>query len=148
MRAGIKVCLGNYGFSNQMCEEWKTTYLVHKMWNHDPRRMSATDVVQMAVYNNSLLAEQQFGVGPIGSLIPGAQADMIFVEYHPFTEVNAGNLPWQIIFGFHESMITTTIAGGKVLMRDRELLTLDEEQITSEARKLSGGTWQRFNSLF
>lgn len=148
MRAGIKVCLGNDGFSNQMWEEWKTTYLAHKMWNHDPRRMSATDVVQMAVYNNSLLAEQQFGVGPIGSLIPGAQADMIFVEYHPFTEVNAGNLPWQIIFGFHESMITTTIAGGKVLMRDRELLTLDEEQITSEARKLSGGTWQRFNSLF
>jgi len=148
MRAGIKVCLGNDGFSNQMWEEWKTTYLAHKLWNHDPRRMSGTDVVQMAVYNNSLLAEQQFGVGPIGSLVPGAQADIIFVEYYPFTELNAGNLPWHIIFGFHESMITTTIAGGKVIMRNRELLTLDEEQITAEARRLSGYTWQRFNSLF
>src|SRR3990170_181166 len=56
MRAGIKVCLGNDGFSNQMWEEWKTAYLAHKLWNHDPRRMSGTDVVQMAVYNNALLA--------------------------------------------------------------------------------------------
>lgn len=148
MRAGIKVCLGNDGFSNQMWEEWKTTYLAHKMWNHDPRRMSATDVVQMAVYNNALLAEQQFGVGPIGSLVPGAQADLIIVDFHPFTELNAGNLPWQIIFGFHESMITTTMAAGKVLMRDRQLLTLDEEKISHEALKLSGQTWQRFKSLF
>lgn len=148
MRAGIKVCLGNDGFSNQMWEEWKTTYLVHKLWNLDPRRMPGTDVVQMAVYNNSALAEQQFGVGPIGSLVPGAQADIIFVDYHPFTELTAGNLPWHMIFGFHESMITMTMASGRVLMQDRQLLTLDEEKITAEARKLSKETWQRFSALF
>lgn len=148
MRSGIKVCLGNDGFSNQMWEEWKTTYLSHKLWNMDPRRMSGSDVVQMAVYNNALLAEQQFGVGPIGSITSGAQADIIFVDYHPFTELTAGNLPWQIIFGFHESMITMTMAAGKVLMKNRELLTLDEEKIAHEARKLSKDTWQRFNALF
>lgn len=148
MRSGIKVCLGNDGFSNQMWEEWKTTYLAHKLWSLDPRRMSGSDVVQMAVYNNAQLAEQQFGVGPIGSLVPGAQADIIFVDYHPFTELNAGNLPWQIIFGFHESMITMTMAAGKVLMQDRQLLTLDEEKIAAEARQLSGETWQRFNAMF
>ncbi len=148
MRSGIKVCLGNDGFSNQMWEEWKAAYLAHKLWNLDPRRMSGTDVVQMAVYNNSQLAEQQFGAGPIGSIVPGAQADLIFVDYHPFTELTAGNLPWQIIFGFHESMVTTTMVAGKVLMRNRELLTLDEEKIAFEARKLSKETWQRYNALF
>ena len=147
MRAGIKVCLGNDGFSNQMWQEWKTAYLAHKLWNHDPRRMSGTDVVQMAVYNNALLAEQQFGVGLIGVLAPGAEADLIFVDYHPFTELTAGNLPWHIIFGFHESMVTTTMVGGKVLMRDRQLLTLDEEKITHEARKLSVETWKRYNAI-
>ena len=106
--------------------------------------MSGMDVVQMAVYNNALLAEQQFGVGPIGSIVPGAQADLIFVDYHPFTELTAGNLPWQIIFGFHESMVTTTIAAGKVLMRDRQLLTLDEEKIAADARQLSAETWKRY----
>ncbi|MBA4399330.1 MAG: hydrolase [Anaerolinea sp.] len=147
MRAGIKVCLGNDGFSNQMWQEWKTAYLAHKLWNHDPRRMSGTDVVQMAVYNNASLAEQQFGVGPIGILTPGAEADLIFVDYHPFTELTAGNLPWHIIFGFHESMVTTTMVGGKVLMHDRHLLTLDEEKITHEARRLSEETWKRYNAI-
>jgi len=148
MRMGIKVCLGNDGFSNAMWEEWKATYLAHKLWNHDPQRMSAADVAQMAVYHNAELASQQFGVGPIGMVIPGAQADLIFVDYHPFTQVTAGNLPWHIVFGFHESMITTTIVAGKVLMRNRELLTLDEEKIAFEARKLSAKTWERFTSSF
>ncbi len=148
MRAGVKVCLGNDGFSNAMWEEWKTTYLAHKLWNHDPRRMSGTDVVQMAIYNNAALATRQFNVGPIGVLAPGAQADLMFVDYQPFTEVTAGNLPWHIIFGFRESMVTTTIVAGKVLMRNRVLLTLDEEKIAYEARKRSAQTWARFAQSF
>lgn len=148
MRAGVKVCLGNDGFSNAMWEEWKTTYLAHKLWNHDPRRMSGSDVVQMAVYNNARLATLHFGAGQIGVIAPGAQADLIFVDYQPFTPVTAENLPWHIIFGFKESMITTTIAAGKVLMRNRVLLTLDEEKIAYEARKRSESTWARFARLF
>ncbi len=148
MRAGVKVCLGNDGFSNAMWEEWKTTYLAHKLWNHDPRRMSGTDVIQMAIYNNTELASRHFGAGPIGVIAPGAQADLMFVDYQPFTEVTAGNLPWHIIFGFRESMVTTTIAAGKVLMRNRVLLTLDEEKIAYEARERSKKTWERYSQSF
>lgn len=148
LRAGVRVCLGNDGFSNAMWEEWKTTYLAHKLWNLDPRRMPATTLVEMGVYNNRALAEQQFGGAPLGVITEGAQADLIFVDYHPFTELNAGNLPWHIVFGFHESMITATMVAGKFLMRNRELLTLDEEKIAFEARRLSGKTWQRFRQLF
>lgn len=148
MRAGVKVCLGNDGFSNAMWEEWKTTYLAHKLWNLDPRRMSGIDVVEMAIYNNSDFVSQHFGAGKIGMLEPGARADLIFVNYHPFTELNAGNLPWHIIFGFQPGMVTTTIVDGEILMRDGELLTLDEEKIAYEARKLSHATWGRFQQLF
>ena len=148
MRAGVKLCLGNDGFSNAMWEEWKTAYLAHKLWNLDPRRMGGYDLVQMAIYNNSQMASEQFQAGPIGVIVPGAAADLIFVDYHPFTELTAGNLPWHILFGFQESMVTTTIAAGKVLMRDRELLTLDEEKIAYEARKISRETWDRFQALF
>ncbi len=148
LRAGIKVCLGNDGFSNAMWEEWKATYLAHKLWNHDPRRMNGMDVVQMAIYNNAELVTHHFGNGRIGILAPGAQADLIFVDYQPFTALTAGNLPWHILFGFHESMITTTIAAGKILMRNRELATLDEEKIAYEARQLSQKTWARYTESF
>lgn len=148
MRAGIKVCLGNDGFSNAMWEEWKTTYLAHKLWNHDPRRMSGGDVTQMAVYNNAELVTSHFNTGQIGVIQPGAQADLIFVDYHPFTPLTTGNLPWHILFGFHESMVTTTIVAGKILMRNREILTLDEEKITAHARQLSEKTWARYAQSF
>lgn len=148
LRAGVRVCLGNDGFSNAMWEEWKTAYLAHKLWNRDPRRMPATTVVEMAVRNNRALAEQQFNVGGLGVICEGAQADLIFVDYNPFTELNEDNLPWHIIFGFHESMVTSTMVAGQFLMRNRELLTLDEERIAYEARHLSSQTWQRFQKLF
>jgi putative selenium metabolism protein SsnA len=147
MRAGVKVCLGTDGFSSTMWEEWKTAYLLQKVWNRDPRRMSGVDVAQIGVYNNAALAEMFFPGARLGVLTPGAHADLIFVDYHPFTPLTAGNLPWQIIFGFHESMVTATIVAGKVLMRDRQLLTLDEETIAAQARDLSPAVWERYQKL-
>lgn len=148
LRSGVRVCLGNDGFSNSMWEEWKAAYLAHKLLHRDPRRMNGGTLAQMAVYNNAALVEALFSAGPVGVIQPGALADLIFVDYHPFTELTAGNLPWQILFGFHESMVTATIVDGRVLMYNRALLTLDEEKIASEARKLSAGVWQRYQKLF
>jgi cytosine/adenosine deaminase-related metal-dependent hydrolase len=85
---------------------------------------------------------------PIGKIAPGVQADLIIVDYQPFTEVNVGNLPWHIVFGFHESMIHTTIVAGKVLMQDRKLMTLDESSIKSEAMRISKEVWKSYKSKF
>lgn len=148
LRAGVRVCLGNDGFSNAMWEDWKAAYLGHKLLNQDPRRMPGGSVVQMAITHNAALAQLQLNSAPIGVLRPGAEADLIFVDYHPFTPLTAGNLPWHMLFGFHESMITTTMAAGKVLMRNRELLTLDEEKIAYQARQLSARVWQRYAEQF
>ncbi len=144
LRAGIKVCLGNDGFTQDMWTEWKFTYLVHKLANLDPRRMNGMDVVEMAIYNNAALAEVFFPDTRLGALAPGAAADLIFVDYHPFTPLSAGNLPWHILFGFHERMVTSTMVAGKFLMRERELLTLDEARIAAEAQALAPGVWQRY----
>ena len=44
-------------------------------------------------------------------------------------------------------MITTTIAGGRVLMRDRQLLTLDEKAVAEEALGLAPAVWERYNRI-
>lgn len=144
MRAGVGVCLGTDGFSSTMWEEWKTSYLLHKVWHRDPRRMSGFDVARMAVYNNASLARKFFPTAQLGVMVPGAHADLIFVDYHSHTPLTADNLPWHIVFGFHESMITTTIVAGEVLMRDRKLLVLDEQAIAEQARELAPAVWERY----
>jgi putative selenium metabolism protein SsnA len=144
MRLGVKVCLGNDGFSNAMWEEWKTAYLYHKAAHRDPRRGGGQAIADMAVTNNAALANVFFPQAPLGVLVPGAFADIIFVDYHPTTPLTVGNLPWHIIFGFESSMVTTTIASGKVLMKDRQLLFLDEAEITAKSRELAKKVWERF----
>lgn len=146
LRAGIKVCLGNDGFSNAMWEEWKAAYLMHKAHYRDPRRMGGYDVAQMAIYNNAALTNVFFPDTPIGQLLPGAHADLIFVDYQPNTPLTAGNLPWHIIFGVQQSMVTTTIVGGRILMKDRELLTLNEKEISAKAREIAPKVWDRYQN--
>lgn len=146
LRIGVPVCLGTDGFTSTMWEEWKFAYLLQKVWHRDPRRMPADVVAEMAIYHNSALAGKFFREAPIGVIQPGALADLIFVDYHPFTSLIPQNLPWHIVFGFHESMITTTIVNGKVLMKERRLLTLDEEEIADKAREFSRRTWQRYQN--
>ena len=146
-RLGIPVCLGNDGMGNNMWAEWKAAYLMHKQVHRDPRRANGADIAQMAIYNNAKLAGMFWPELPMGKLEIGAAADVIFVDYHATTPLLAGNLPWHIIFGFEASMVTTTIVAGKVLMQDRQLLTLDEAAITARSRKLAAEVWKRFEKL-
>ena len=141
---GVRVALGNDGFSNAMWDEWKAAYLYHKAAHRDPRRAGGGTIVQMAVTNNAALAGVFFPQAPLGVIAAGAFADLIFVDYHPITPLTAGNLPWHLLFGAESSMVTTTICGGRVLMRDKRLLFLDEAEITARSRELAAGVWQRF----
>ena len=147
LRLGIPVCLGNDGFSNNMWAEWKMAYLMHKQVHRDPRRANGMDIVQMAIYNNAALADMFWPGKKIGRLVEGAAADIIFVDYHATTPLSAGNLPWHIIFGFESSLVTSTMVAGKLLMHNRELLTLDEAEITERSRKLAAEVWQRYEKL-
>jgi putative selenium metabolism protein SsnA len=146
LRLGIKVGIGTDGFYHAMWEEWKTAYFLHKVHHLDPRRMNAPDIIQMGVHNNAALANLYLPGTRLGIIEPGAAADLIFVNYHPYTPLTAGNLPWQMIFGFQEGMITSTMVAGRFLMKDRQLLTLDEEKITDEARALAPEIWKRYES--
>ncbi len=144
LRLGVSVCLGNDGFSNAMWEEWKAAYLYHKAAHRDPRRGAGDLIARMAVTNNAALAKVFFPQAPLGVIAPGAFADLILVDYHPITPLSAGNLPWHIIFGFEASMVTATLCGGRLLMRDRKLLYLDEAEITARSRELAAKVWERF----
>jgi putative selenium metabolism protein SsnA len=142
---GMPLALGNDGFSNNMWAEWKAAYLLHKVIHRDPRMAPGDKIARMATQHNARLAEVFFPSQEIGRLVPGAVADVILVDYHPFTPLTAGNLPWHILFGFEASMVTTTIVSGKILMRDRKLLTLDEAGVSAAARDYAPKVWERYN---
>jgi cytosine/adenosine deaminase-related metal-dependent hydrolase len=145
--AGVNVGLGNDGFSNQMFAEMKTAYLVHKLDQLDPRAMPGDVVMRLAYAENARLARIFWPDLRLGELCPGASADLVFLDYHPTTPLVAGNLPWHILFGVEASAVTATVCAGRVLMRDRVLLTLDEAAITARSRKLAAQAWERVSRM-
>jgi putative selenium metabolism protein SsnA len=143
LAAGVQVALGNDGFSNQMWAEMKAAYLVHKLARRDPQAMPGDLVLHLAYDHNAALARVFWPDTRLGEICPGAAADLVLLDYYPTTPLTAGNLPWHMLFGLEASAITATICAGQTLMRDRRLLTLDEEEITARSRELAARAWQR-----
>ncbi len=146
LRRGVNVGLGNDGFSNNMFAEMKTAYLLQKSVRRDPRAMGADQVVQIAYANNARIA-RVFWKRPLGELSAGALADLILLDYRPYTPLTAGNFPWHLIFGIDGTHVTHTMCAGRLLMADRVLLTLDEEAIASRARERAAQVWKRVQAM-
>lgn len=143
LRGGVNLCLGNDGFSNDMFTEMKVADLLQKVAHSDPRYLGADKVIQMAVHNNRKLSSIFFDK-PIGIIAPGAYADLILLDYYPTTPLKPENLPWHILFGVSGGHVHSTIVHGQVLMRNRELLTMDEQAITARSRAVAAQTWERY----
>jgi cytosine/adenosine deaminase-related metal-dependent hydrolase len=146
LKRGITVGLGNDGFTNNMFTEIHTAYLLHKMSKGDPRVMPGDRLMEMAFNNNAVIAGLFFP-RPVGALAPGALADIILLDYVPYTPLTDGNYPWQLIFGMDGSHVTHTICGGQMLMQDRQVLTLDEAAIAEKATGLAKAVWKRVGEM-
>ncbi len=140
---GLQPGLGNDGFSNNMFTEIHTAYLLHKHATQDPRTLPADRIIQIAFGHNAAIAARVGLPHHLGVLKRHAPADMIIVDYRPTTPLTAQNAPWHIVFGVDGSNVETTIVGGRVLMRQRQLVTLDEAEITHRSRQAAKKMWER-----
>jgi cytosine/adenosine deaminase-related metal-dependent hydrolase len=142
LRRGVRVGLGTDGYTCDMFESLKVANILHK---HQTGKPSAgwAEPPAMLFDENAVIASECFG-RPVGKLIPGAHADVIIADYDPPTPLCVSNINSHILFGISGRSVVTTIIGGKILMQDRKLLVLDEEEIMAKARVSAAKLWQRF----
>ena len=99
------------------------------------------EVTDMLFHNNAKIGARYFP-DELGVLKAGAAADIIVMDYKPFTPFSDENIDGHMIFGMTGRQCQTTIAAGKVLMLDRQLVGIDEEaenaHILEAAKKLWG----------
>jgi putative selenium metabolism protein SsnA len=138
---GILVGLGTDGFSASMFDEMKAANLIHRHEARDPR-VGRDVATTLCLSNNAIIASRLFGI-PVGTLEPGAAADVIVLDYDPPTPLVDGNFPGHLIFGLTGWMVETVIVGGRVVMKERELVTLDAEKTAAEARRRAKALWER-----
>lgn len=148
LNAGVNVGLGNDGFSMNMLQEMKVAYLLHKLALSDPRVMPGDLLLRVAFHNNARIIRSVFepfcaDFPAVGALSVGAAADIVLLDYFPPTPLSSGNFPWHLIFGMDGQHVHSTMVAGRWLMRERQLLTVDEARIAARARELAQALWQR-----
>lgn len=141
---GILIGLGTDGYTNDMMESYKAANCLHKHQQQKPN-VAWGEIPTMLFENNRKIAQRVFEK-PLGMLKENYLADVILVDYDPFTPLNADNLNSHLLFGINGKDVTTTIANGKVLMRDRNLVNIDKTQIMNECRVQSKDFWNRVNN--
>ncbi len=137
---GILLGMGTDAYTNDMLESIKVALIAQKQ-NACLPNVGWREVTDMLFKNNAKICAKYFP-DELGVLKAGAAADVIVMDYKPFTPFSDANIDGHMIFGMTGRQCQTTIANGKVLMKDRELVGIDEEAenayILEEAKKLWG----------
>jgi putative selenium metabolism protein SsnA len=139
---GVRVGLGTDGYTTDIFESLKVANALQKHRTGQPGA-GWTEVPAMLFAANAAMASESFG-RTVGKLIPGAHADLIIVDYDPPTPLRAANIAGHILFGVSGRAVETTIIGGRVVMEDRKLLEIDEQEVMAKARVSAEKLWQRF----
>jgi len=142
VKRGIPLALGTDGITYDMFQEMKFLYFGQKFNYKDPRVFGG-ESLQVLMEGNSKLASKAFQK-KVGVIEKGAFADIILVNYDVNTQMNVGNLPWHMVFGMTGADVDTTICAGKVIMKNRELLTIDEKAVMAKCRERFPGIAERF----
>ena len=130
---GILTGLGTDGYTQDVLESYKVANVLHKHHLCDANAAWG-EVPQMLFEGNAKIANRYFKK-QLGVLKEGAAADVIVADYVPRTPMDASNINSHILFGMTGRSVVTTVCNGKVLMKDRELIGIDEEKVLYEVRE-------------
>ena len=133
LHTGVLTGLGTDGYTHDMLESYKVANVLHK--HHLCNANAAwAEVPEMLFTNNAKIANRYFKK-KLGVLEKGAAADVIVTDYIPLTPMDATNINSHILFGMTGRSVVTTVCNGKVLMKDRVLVGIDEEKILADCRQ-------------
>lgn len=142
LKKGVLLGLGTDGMTSHMISSARVAHLLQRATLRDPR-VAFVEACDMLLAKNAQICARCFPE-PRGQLVPGQLADIALFDYAPTTPLEPGRFLGHLLYGLNYARVHTTIARGKILMRDSRLLTLDEQEICAKARECARATWKRF----
>jgi 5-methylthioadenosine/S-adenosylhomocysteine deaminase len=133
--ADLDLGLGTDGAASNndlnLWEEIDTTAKLHKLIARDPKVVTAQQAFEMATIRGAraLHLERE-----IGSIEKGKRADLVIAELDDLNQTPLYNIYSHLVYATKADDVRTVIVEGRVIMRDRRLLTLDEQDIKARAR--------------
>jgi 5-methylthioadenosine/S-adenosylhomocysteine deaminase len=136
LKEDLPVGLGTDGAASNndlnLWEEMDTAAKLHKLISKDPKVVTAQEAFEMATLRGAraLHLEKE-----IGSIEKGKRADLVIVDLDDLNQTPYYNIYSDLVYATKAADVRTVIIEGRVVMRDRRLLTLNEETIKADARR-------------
>ncbi len=133
----ICVAIGTDGASSNnnldIIEELKTASLLQKVSTLDPKALTSDEAIAMGTINGA----KALGLDDeIGSIEVGKKADLILIDTNNANMVpDSSILSSNVIYSANGSNVDTTICNGQILMENKKLTTLDENEIYQKAKE-------------
>jgi 5-methylthioadenosine/S-adenosylhomocysteine deaminase len=136
LKRGLFVGLGTDGAASNndlnMWEEMDTAAKLHKVFSGDPKVMSAKEAFELATIRGAQALHLE---NEIGSIEKGKRADLVILERDSLNQIPLYNVYSDLVYATKANDVTTVIINGRIVMRDRRLLTLNEAEIKASARR-------------
>jgi len=137
-KAGVAVGLGTDGAASNndldMFEAMRQAAFLHKLVSNDPRAIPAPVALEMATIDGARALGMET---TIGSLEAGKRADLLIVSMASARQTPLYDPVSHLVYVTRGDDVRTTIVNGRVLMRDRKVLTLDSRQVLADARAMA-----------
>ena len=136
LKQDLPVGLGTDGAASNndlnLWEEMDTAAKLHKLISRDPKVLTAAEAFEMATIRGAraLHLEKE-----IGSIEKGKRADLVIVDLDDLNQTPYYNIYSDLVYATKAGDVRTVIIEGRIVMRDRRLLTLNEETIKSDAHR-------------
>ena len=141
---GITVGLGTDAYTNDMLQSLRSALAAQR---HQAGRPDAgwSQAAAMLFKNNPAIASGAFGL-PLGILKEGAAADIVVMDYKPYTPFGADNADGHLFFGVTGRQCRTAVIGGVIRMRDGILQDIDEEKVNADIMQTAGKLWRSLDA--
>jgi 5-methylthioadenosine/S-adenosylhomocysteine deaminase len=137
LRAGVLLGLGTDGAaSNNDLSMWEAIDFaakLHKLSTNDPKVVTAEEAFAMATIGGARALHMD---ADIGSLEAGKRADLVVVDLDALHQTPRYSVYSHLVYATKAGDVRTVVIEGRVVMRDRRLLTLDETAVKQKARAI------------
>jgi 5-methylthioadenosine/S-adenosylhomocysteine deaminase len=136
-RAGVDIGLGTDGPAGSnnnldMVEEMASAARLQKVFRNDPQALSAREVLEFATIGGARALNM---ADKIGSLEVGKRADIAIIDFNQPKTQPVYSVESAIVYAASGNSVVTTICDGRILMRDRKVLTVDIPAVIAKAKE-------------